>query len=354
MKIAVVCAAPGIPPLGPSGASAHVRGMVRGFGALGHDVRVVTCVESDHRGVHGQLDVPIAAAGVPRHPRGWMVERREARAANWVAREALRGPAADLIYERWTLFSQVGAQLRRAWGVPWVLEVNAPLVQERTRFERLYDARYAQRWQDRVLGQPDALVAVSAWLCRWLVGQGIPAHKVHHVPNGADPRAGDRAAGRALLGLQQGQLAVGFLGSCKLWHGVDRVPDIAHAAGGVPVILGDGPVRIRGAHGRVPEHQVADAVAALDVGLAPYPAHAPPWFHPLKIEAYRAQGVPTVASDVGGLAQIVGDHGCVVPADDVAAFGRACRSVRRFEPAPRSWAQVAAQVLEIAGLQARG
>jgi glycosyltransferase involved in cell wall biosynthesis len=328
--------------------------MVRGFGALGHSVRVVACLEHDHRGVHGRLDVPIAMSGVPRHPRGWMVERREARAANWVAREALRGPAADLIYERWSLFSQAGAALRRAWGVPWVLEVNAPLVQERERFERLYDARYARRWQQRVLEQPDALVAVSAWLCRWLVGQGIPASKVHHVPNGADPQVGNRLAGRALLGLKHGHLAVGFLGSCKLWHGVDQVPEIARRAGGVPVILGDGPVRIQGAHGRVPEDQVADAVAALDVGLAPYPEHAPPWFHPLKIEAYRAQGVPTVASDVGELAQIVGAHGRVVPAGDLDAFGRACREVQRFEPSPRSWAHVASQVLEIAGAGARG
>ena len=44
---------------------------------------------------------------------------------------------------------------------------------------------------------------------------------------------------------------------------------------------------------------LADAVSAFFCAVAPYRSDAPPWFSPLKIMQYRAQGVPIVAPDIG-------------------------------------------------------
>ena len=95
---------------------------------------------------------------------------------------------------------------------------------------------------------------------------------------------------------------------------------------------------------------LADAIAALDVGLAPYPADAPPWFCPLKIFDYRARGVPVVTTDVGDGAILVRGGGLAVPPDDEDAFIEAVRRCLHSARPPvrvRSWDTVAREILEL-------
>jgi glycosyltransferase involved in cell wall biosynthesis len=157
---------------------------------------------------------------------------------------------------------------------------------------------------------------------------------------------GDRDGTRRALGLD-GEFVVGFLGSMKPWHGVERLPALLDAIpDAVGLVVGDGPVRIthpRIVHaGQVDEARVADLVAAMDVGLAPYGADAPPWFCPLKILAYRAQGTPVVAADIGDCRLLVGDAGTV--GEDLVDAVRAWRG-RRTVPWVRGWDAVVAEGL---------
>lgn len=356
MGLLVVAPAPGVPVLGPSGASAHLRGIVWAAHRAGLGPRLVAAAASDRRGVHGAVPVPIEAAS----PTGWPSwlrpyrERREAIVAWKLARLALRGPATALTYERWSLFADVGARVREATGAPWVLEVNAPLLLERQRYEEVIDPAYAARAQARALRGADRLVAVSAWVARWLVEEvGVEPARVRRVPNGVEAATVDREALRAELGLE-GRFVVGFLGSMKPWHGAERLAAVLDA---LPDALGlavggDPPARLA-AHprarcvGQVDEARAAQLVAAMDVGLAPYPADAPPWFCPLKVAAYRAQGTPVVATDVGELRELVGSGGEVVEDSD-AALAAACRrwEGRRAAPLVRTWDAVLAESIE--------
>lgn len=354
----MVAPALGVPPLGPSGASAHLRGLAWAAHEAGHTLRLVAARASDHRGVHGAMPVPIETAPVPGWP-SWLRRYRERREA-WVARRlaevARRGPTPDLIYERWSLFADVGARARRATGALWVLEVNAPLLLERERFEEVLDRAYAERWQRRVLLDADHLIAVSPWLARWLVdGIGVSAERVSMIPNGTASWAGDRLKARAALGLGSGDVLLGFLGSMKPWHGVgrlagllDRMPEARLLLVGAnpPAALAEHPRVI--CAGQVPEAEAADLVAAMDVGLAPYPADAPPWFCPLKVLACRAQGTPVVASDVGELAGLVGEGGSLVPPGDDDALAAACAAWvgRRAPVHRRTWGRVLEEILE--------
>ena len=90
--------------------------------------------------------------------------------------------------------------------------------------------------------------------------------------------------------------------------------------------------------GQVTEDKVPDLVAAMDVGLAPYASDAPPWFCPLKVLAYRAQGTPVVATNVGDCLMLVGDAGTVVDGalDALIDATRAWRG-RRCSPYVRGW-----------------
>ena len=345
-----------MPVQGPSGSSAHVRGLCRGLQELGHDVRVVAARLADRRGVYGE-PVPAVEVGVPGWP-SWLDRYRdltEVRAARRVARrvieDALADGAPDLLIERHSLFSDAGWRVSARLGTPWVLEVNAPLAAERARYEVLRRPAWAARWERDVLQAAPVVVAVSRWLERWLVEE-IGCRRVAVVHNGTDGLAGDRARGRALLRAGPGEPLLGFVGSSRPWHGVDRLARVARAVGARAVLVGavDGVLEGPITPGHLGPQDLADVVAALDVGLAPYPADAPPWFCPLKVLDYRAQGTPVVASDVGECRALVGEGGEVVPPDDDDALIDAARAWlgRRATPAVRSWGTVAGEVLAIA------
>ncbi len=374
MRILYLVGAAGIPAAGPSGACAHVRGITAGLQDLGHQVDLVAAAFIDGRGHHEDPAVPWQVAGVadwPRAPRA-LAYMREVRTARGVARLARTiaedGPPVDLVIERHALFSDAGVRVAKSLGVPCLLEVNAPQLRERQRLEQL-PLRTAARWEHRVLQRADQVATVSDWLARWAVDeQGCAPRRVRHVPNGVLPRRGDRARGRSLVGLDPDAWVLGFLGAFRPWHGLHELLPLLDALPEARLLLvGAGrpgeedlwrPItehpRVVAA-GRRPSNEVADLVAAMDVGLAPYPADAPPWFCPLKLLEYRAQGTPVVASDTGDCRQLVGSHGSIVPVEERTTWARAITSWRgrRTEPCVRSWEDVARQLLAPFGKGAR-
>ena len=355
MKIAYVVGAPGVPVQGPSGCSAHVRGLARAWSNHDHDLRLYAACSEDRRGIYGE-DIPAITTGTPGWP-SWLSRYREMRevlAARRVGRQLISdihgGWRPDVVVERHTLFSDVGWHVNDRFGIPWVLEVNAPPCMERSRFEELLRPDWAMRWERRVLQAAPRVVAVSRWLARWLKDE-VGCSQVSWVPNGVSGHRGRRSAGRALLGAQPEEPLIGFVGSLKVWHGYDRLERIARKSGARLVIIGDsdaadfGPEVLRPGH--LSGQQLADVVAALDVGLAPYPDDAPQWFCPLKILDYRAQGTPIVASDIGDVAALVENAGSVVPAGDEDMMTERVRwwLGRRVEPRIRSWRTVGREML---------
>ena len=179
-RVAYLVPAPGIPVRGPTGASAHVRALAKAW-SDDHDVRVFAARIHDKRGQFGEA-VPTIAAGTPGWP-SWLDRYRDLvevaaarRVASQVVSSARHGWMPDVVIERHTLFSDAGWRVSDAIDVPWALEVNAPPVLERRRFERLRRESFAEDWQNRVLLQAPVVLAVSRWLKTWLeteVGRAI-------------------------------------------------------------------------------------------------------------------------------------------------------------------------------------
>lgn len=272
---------------------------------------------------------------------------REVRTARRCADAAIE-LAPTLIWERHSLYSDAGWRTHAAMGARWILEVNAPLVEERRRFESLRDEGYARDWEREVLLAAPEIVCVSAWLADWLRSLGCKS--VRHVPNGVEGHLGDREGTRERLGLGD-RFTLGFVGSLKPWHGVERLPALLDAIpDAVALVAGTGPVRVehpRLRHlGHLDEPALADAIAAMDVAFAPYRSDAPPWFCPLKVLAYRAQGTPIVATDLGDCRMLVGDGGTVLPAEagdvELVDAARGWRG-RRVERRVRGWGEVVAE-----------
>lgn len=355
MRVAYLLPAPGIPVQGPSGASAHARGVVAALREA-HDTRLYAARGADGRGTFGEPTSAVVT-GVPPWPAalGRYRDQQEIGAARRVSRRVLKdawdGWVPDVLVERHTLFSDAGWRVHDRLGVPWVLEVNAPATVERARYEELRAPDRAQEWERRVLQAAPAVVAVSRWLVRWLKEE-VGCRNVTWVPNGVNPVRGDRARGRKLLGVAEDEPVIGYVGSTRQWHAVDVLSRVADAAGARLALVGAIPNAPAGAltPGHLPPQELADVVAALDVGLAPYRAGAPEWFCPLKVLDYRAQGTPVVATDLGDVAALVEDGGSVVPPDDVDAMVTSvCAWLgRRVQPRIRSWRSVAREVVQVA------
>jgi glycosyltransferase involved in cell wall biosynthesis len=295
----------------------------------------------------------VGIASWPGSLRSWreLKEVRTARrVANAVARDVLEGWVPDVLIERHTLFSDAGWQLHDRFGIPWILEVNAPPLKERSRYEDVVRPDLAARWERAVLQAAPHVVAVSRWLVDWLQAD-IGCRAVHWVPNGVDPVQGSRLRGRALLGADADEPLLGFVGSAKPWHDLDAAQALARGLGVRLAVVGPtdpgqaSPGRL--CPGFLQGQDLADAIASFDVGLALYPPAAPDWFSPLKVLAYRAQGTPIVATDTGDVAALVEDGGSVVTAGDLPAATQAVQQWmgQRTERRVRSWTTVAQEVL---------
>jgi glycosyltransferase involved in cell wall biosynthesis len=339
MRVVYLCADPGIPLLGTKGASVHLRSLAAALAGRGNEVTLVC------RRLDGE-DTPPSAVRVERLP---PVEEEQ---AEWM-RTLLGGTTADVVLERYSLDSGPGLQAARCLGVRYVLEVNAPLVEEAARYRGLSDTAARLQRERSLIASSDRVIAVSSGIRAHALASGAAAGRVRVIPNGVDlalfRRAG-RERVRAGLGLA-GKTVVGFAGSLKPWHGVlDLVAAFACLTGPVHLLLvGDGPEREAvatasarlGLQGRVtltgavPHTCVPDYLAAMDVGVAPYLPQERFYFSPLKVAEYMAAGLPVVASDQGDLAATLGQAGLVVPAGDTARLIGALRQLVGDEPARR-------------------
>src|SRR3989449_3803555 len=132
-------------------------------------------------------------------------------------------------------------------GVPGLLEVNAPLIEEQAAYRGLRDAAGADRVAARAFRAASVLLAVSAEVAAWLERRGVARGRVHVIPNGVDAERFRPDVRPAAPG-PPGSFTVGFVGSMKPWHGLDvlveafarlheRAPDARL------LLVGDGPAR---------------------------------------------------------------------------------------------------------------
>lgn len=142
---------------------------------------------------------------------------------------AIKAFAPDLIYERYNLFWPSGIWAKRRFSIPLILEVNAPLYAERSRYGGLA-LRPLARWTERACWRgADRIVTVTEVLRRHIVAAGVPRQRVSVSSNGVNfdrfPDAMDRDAAKRRLKLEN-KLVLGFVGYAREWHGLDRVLEV--------------------------------------------------------------------------------------------------------------------------------
>src|SRR6185503_2263685 len=193
MRILYLCADLGIPLGGPKGASAHVRGLMGAFTALGHEVHALASRTDGDASIPVPSDViplPEIAEALPEaeNPR---LARALGHLWNNVAverslRKLLSRFQPDLIYERYSPFGAAGGLMAARLGIPHVLEVNAPLAWEGRQYRKQALPEAAAWLEETAFASTSLVIAVSAELRDALVGAGLPAAKIAVVPNGVD------------------------------------------------------------------------------------------------------------------------------------------------------------------------
>lgn len=384
MRVAYVCADPGVPALGTKGASIHVQEITRALLQTGAQVDLFAA-RLDGRPPDDLAFLRIhqlASAG-----KGDIAGREEAcLRSNEVLRAALEreGPF-DLIYERYSLWSFAAIEYARDSATPIVLEVNAALIEEQAEHRGLVNRAAAERIARNIFSTATAVIAVSDAVADYVRRFPGTDSRVHVVANGVNPeRFGPETEPTAPA--EPGQFTIGFVGNVRPWHGV-RILLEAFAQVHQQeketrlLIVGGGDEQEKLAReissktwgggvqftGPVQAAEVPGLLASMDAGVAPYPALEQFYFSPLKIYEYMAAGLPVVASRLGQIEQLIesGKDGLLVSPGDSCALAHALLQLRRDSQLCRrlgvaaratilnghTWKEIVERVLTLAGVQ---
>lgn len=303
----------------------HVEEMIEALKGLGHEIVVVA--PAAMKKVEFGADAGMVR-WMKRHLPKWMYELLElsyAVLAYMQLRRAVRKHHPDCLYERYNLFLPSGVWLKRRYGLPMLLEVNAPLYQERARYDGISLTRIA-RWAERYAWRgADYVLPVTRVLGDMIAAEGVSESHIRVIPNGINPErfgsAPETGAAKRALGLQE-NLVLGFTGFVRDWHGLDGIIDLialddVHCARYL-LVVGDGPARpsleARARHlgiadrviftGIIGRNEVVRYVAAFDVALQPaVVAYA----SPLKLFEYLMLGRAIVAPAQPNIMEILSD-----------------------------------------------
>lgn len=297
----------------------HIDGLIGALRRAGHEVEEVG----------PPLEEEGQAGKVVRRP-GWIRPIREIMemAYNVLEYRALRAAQKafqpDVIYSRHALYGWAPHWLARRTGLPWLIEVNAPIAWERSNFGGLFFSRLATWLETRTLNAAGRVVVVTKVLSELMQRQGVRQEKLLIMPNGVDPvrrafQPPKNEAAKQEFGLD-GHQVLGFVGFVRDWNRLDRTYEyLEQNPAALLWIIGDGPdrerllaeaarrlladqVRIAGA---VPADQVLRHVAAFDVAILP---EATEYASPLKLLDYFSAGRAVLAPDRPNIREVA-EHG---------------------------------------------
>jgi PEP-CTERM/exosortase A-associated glycosyltransferase len=278
----------------------------------------------------------------------------------------------------------------RRLGLPVIYEVRTlwedAAVDNGTFAEGSVRYRVSRALETIVLRRAHRVVAICEGIRSEVVSRGIPPGRVAVVPNGVgaewlEPRA--RAIDLAVrLRLGEGPV-FGYIGSFSRYEGlpflIEAMPELLGRVPGARLLLVGGgrdeqavraAAREAGAAvlvpGRVPQEQVRDFYTLVDVFVLPRRRiRLTELVTPLKPLEAMAMGIPVLASDIGGHAEIVsdGETGLLFKAESpeslVEQAGRLGRDPelrgqlgaggRRWVESERTWERIVARYLPIYG-----
>jgi glycosyltransferase involved in cell wall biosynthesis len=348
------------------GMDVHKTELIKAFRQLGHEVIEV--------GPMQQQKAEFGAGGgwvdtVRRHLPKLATETLEIIYDHFAYRRLKKAYLAhrpDVLYERHNLFLSAGMRLKKKYAIPFLLEVNAPLAEERSKNGGLALARFAHRQEGAVWRSADRIFPVTHVLAKYLLAKKVQEDRIAVIPNAVDPEVFnpdiDGTSIRQKYGLEDA-MVLGFTGFIRDWHGLDQIidalPDLIKERNVHFLIVGDGPacqaLRTQATKRGVTDHvhftgivsreEIPQYIAAFDIALQPA---VTPYASPLKLFEYLAMGKMVLAPDEENIREVIEDgvNGFLFSKNNEFALGilqKACADhsdykISRSSPANnRSW-----------------
>lgn len=234
----------------------------------------------------------------------------------------------DLIHERYGLYSLGGVLIASFYQLPYILEVNAPLIEEKSLLSRPLDGAQglSARFSTAIcLKKANIIVTVSQFLKRKLCETWqLDSEKVLVLPNAADSALFKLNGKSKDNGLRE-KLVIGYLGTLQPWFGIENLLYAFERFSrqhpeAILQIVGDGMMReelLRLATqlkidsrtffvGEVHHMKIGNYLKEFDIAVAPYRSLRTGFYgSSMKVFEYMAAGKAIVASRIGQIEEIL-------------------------------------------------
>lgn len=224
----------------------------------------------------------------------------------------------DFIYERYNLYQPVGVIIAKLFRLPILMEVNAPLADERKEHNGLALYRFAKWIENFTWRWSTFVLPVTDVLADYVRAAGVAERKIQVIPNGVNENIFSRLPKVNEVN-SKSQITIGFTGFINPWHRLDlALQAIAkHSGRDVRLIcVGDGDIlaelkqkadalgiaeKVEFA-GLVTRDKVFDYVQQFDIALQPAVTS---YASPLKLFEYLAVGSLVIAPSTPNIREIL-------------------------------------------------
>lgn len=235
----------------------------------------------------------------------------------------------DLIHTRFHCPNPFGWRIAKKLGIPLVLEVNSPYVEDSPYSGIL--KRIIEKDRETQFENCDAIITQTETLKNIL--QEVTDKPVHVVSNGVNIDLFKPM----MTNISEGQTVVCFSGSFQKWHGVHLIPEIVNRTKNAHFLfIGYGEKFERLKKMKLKNTMFVDVVdyeqlphllnmadifiAPFDSGKFEYFDKYGMWWNPMKLYEYLAVGRPVVSFSYPEIEKIVGNVGLLAKVGDLDDF----------------------------------
>lgn len=231
----------------------------------------------------------------------------------------------DVIYERYNLYQPAGVFIARLFSVPLLLEVNAPLADERKKHNGLRLYYLAKKIENYTWRNATWVLPVTNVLGNYIRQAEVPENRIRVVANGVNKKVFDRLA-KVKAKKPGSQIVIGFTGFINPWHRLDLALEAiaAHKDKNIKLVcVGEGNIRAELAAqakqlgiadkveftGLVTRDKVFDYVSTFDIALQPAVTD---YASPLKLFEYLAVGSLVIAPRTENILEVIDDTSAIL------------------------------------------
>ena len=257
----------------------------------------------------------------------------------------------DIIYERYNIFLPSGIFVKKLLKLPLLLEVNAPLFDEKSKYGGVSLKSLAKWSEGYVWREADHVFSVTDVLADYIRAEHVPNDRITITHNGVNLEkfelVKDKNQAKANIGCE-GHLVLGFTGFIRKWHGLHRVIEIIANNPQIDCIfyvIGDGPAKDELVElskekqltdkikfeGLIDRDNIYKFVSAFDIALQP---DVVPYASPLKMFEYMACGCSIVAPNTNNIKEILTHEkdGLLFEINDAGSFEKTIEELIKNEP----------------------